>query len=350
MKKETFEQQPYGGPNITDTKTLCSNVSKTNVQITPQIAIENLQNLEKQIQKNTNRQKSLKYLYNDINDALGINNPNPSHYGEFVANHNNCTIRVSNHNAHASNYDPNNKTNISIKIRPHKNNNKFQASTDVFLKEFVYYDFMLKNDPNLVSEIIDSIIQYLSTGNFVDKSGIAYKNESPTSIAEISNRIKYNENMRRVRLTEGQLHNVIRESVNNILNEISKDKKMMSMKKARDLGRDDQAAEFADSLINDFKPYEYGNRFGDYNPSGNGTFLRNGNGLGFEDERYKDGIMNIHRDYPGSSTDSYCDYENYYTPVKDGEDYHDFSKYRSSDPRYRAAKAELDRLNNLGYK
>ena len=220
MKKETFEQQPYGGPNITDTKTLCSNVSKTNVQITPQIAIENLQNLEKQIQKNTNRQKSLKYLYNDINDALGINNPNPSHYGEFVANHNNCTIRVSSHNAHASIYDPNNKTTISIKIRPHKNNNKFQASTDVFLKEFVYYDFMLKNDPNLVFEIIDSIIQYLSTGNFVDKSGIAYKNESPTSIAEINNRIKYNKNMKRIRLTEGQLHNVIRESVNNILNEI----------------------------------------------------------------------------------------------------------------------------------
>jgi hypothetical protein len=34
--------------------------------------------------------------------------------------------------------------------------------------------------------------------------------------------------MRRVRLTEGQLHNVIRESVNNILNEISEDLKKRS--------------------------------------------------------------------------------------------------------------------------
>ena len=35
---------------------------------------------------------------------------------------------------------------------------------------------------------------------------------------------KRNKNMRRVRLTEGQLHNVIRESVNNILNEGFMDK------------------------------------------------------------------------------------------------------------------------------
>jgi hypothetical protein len=34
--------------------------------------------------------------------------------------------------------------------------------------------------------------------------------------------------MRRVRLTEGQLHNVIRESVNNILNEISDELKKRS--------------------------------------------------------------------------------------------------------------------------
>ena len=58
---------------------------------------------------------------------------------------------------------------------------------------------------------------------------------------------KRNKNMRRVRLTEGQLHNVIRESVNNILNEISDELKKRSYDKARMLKRDDQAAYFANS-------------------------------------------------------------------------------------------------------
>ena len=53
--------------------------------------------------------------------------------------------------------------------------------------------------------------------------------------------------MRRVRLTEGQLHNVIRESVNNILNEISDELKKRSYDKARMLKRDDQATYFANS-------------------------------------------------------------------------------------------------------
>ncbi len=51
--------------------------------------------------------------------------------------------------------------------------------------------------------------------------------------------------MRRVRLTEGQLHNVIRESVNNILNEISDELKAKAWAKAKKLGRQDQSDFFA---------------------------------------------------------------------------------------------------------
>ena len=53
--------------------------------------------------------------------------------------------------------------------------------------------------------------------------------------------------MRKVRLTEGQLHHVIRESVNNILNEISDELKKKSYEKAKRLGREDQADYFANS-------------------------------------------------------------------------------------------------------
>ena len=53
--------------------------------------------------------------------------------------------------------------------------------------------------------------------------------------------------MRRIRLTEGQLHNVIRESVNNILNEISDELKAKAWAKAKKLGRKKQAAYFAGS-------------------------------------------------------------------------------------------------------
>jgi hypothetical protein len=123
--------------------------------------------------------------------------------------------------------------------------------------------------------------------------------------------------MRRIRLTEGQLHNVIRESVGRILNEISKDKKMMCMKKARDLGRDDQADNFADSLIDDLKPYEYGNCAEHFTPYRNGNFYYNrstGNGLGFTDDRFHDGVMNAHGESFYFPNDHYYDYDDdYYT-------------------------------------
>jgi hypothetical protein len=161
--------------------------------------------------------------------------------------------------------------------------------------------------------------------------------------------------MRRIRLTEGQLHNVIRESVGRILNEISKDKKMMCMKKARDLGRDDQADNFADSLIDDLKPYEYGNCAEHFTPYRNGNFYYNrstGNGLGFTDDRFHDGVMNAHGESFYFPNDHYYDYDDdYYTDeVPDRVRYYDFNKERIADPGYIKAKAELHRLNGLNYK
>jgi hypothetical protein len=155
--------------------------------------------------------------------------------------------------------------------------------------------------------------------------------------------------MRRVRLTEGQLHNVIIESVGRILNEISKDKKMMSMKKARDLGRNDQANEFAESLLDDLKPYEYRNM-----PTEGffGYDRKNCNGLKLQDSRCHNGIDNYHVDRPDASKDYYHHYYGdwYEDEFPDGDKYYDFNKERNADPRYIKAKTELDRLNGLKYK
>ena len=150
--------------------------------------------------------------------------------------------------------------------------------------------------------------------------------------------------MRRVRLTEGQLHNVIRESVNNILNEISKDKKMMCLKKARALGRKDQASNFANGLIGDLNPeYEYDDEYDD------GKFFYDPEGLSLAGHRANNEYHNYHEDLPNGERDS-CG-RNDYSPMEDNEDpSYIFDWDRKSDPRYRKAKSELDRLNNLRYK
>ena len=155
--------------------------------------------------------------------------------------------------------------------------------------------------------------------------------------------------MRRVRLTEGQLHNVIRESVGIILNEISKDKKMMSMKKAWDLGRYDQAAEFAESLKDDLYPYEYNDH---YDPEGFfGYDLKNNNGLTLFDRRSYNGLVNQHEDIPDAPRDYYRSSDkNGYGKFPTRAKYHEFNQDRYADPRYIKAKTELDRLNGLKYK
>jgi hypothetical protein len=59
---------------------------------------------------------------------------------------------------------------------------------------------------------------------------------------------------------------------------------------------------------------------------------------------------NRHADLPNGKSDDYFE-RNDYSPMEDNEDpSYIFDWDRKSDPRYRKAKAELDRLNNLRYK
>lgn len=246
--KKVSLQELYGRPQAT--QTLCNETkSDTKIVINPNTAKQNLQNLKVQLSNNIKRLCSLKFLYNDICNALGINSSSPSHYGGFNIDGFECSIRVSNHNSNANTYEFNLNNNISLKIRPKGNINSFISSENVTLEEFTYFDYMIQQDKNLVLDIIDSLIGYLSTGEYVDESGLAKKNYSP-DLQTIShqrvqqtlqrkdnedfinrwhmgenknknyNKIYKMKNKKVIRLTESDLHKIISESVKSVINEI----------------------------------------------------------------------------------------------------------------------------------
>lgn len=241
--KKASLQQLYGRRHVT--RTLCNETnSNTKIAINPNTAKQNLQNLKNEIKNNPNRLKSLKFLYTDICNALGIEGLSSSHYGGFNIDGFECSIRVSNHNSNANSYEFDLNNNISIKIRPRTSPNRFIPSNIVTLEEFVYYDYMLARDRQLVLDIIDSLIGYLSTGEYVDESGLAKKNYSP-DLQTIShqrvqqtlqrkdnedfinrwhmgenknyNKIDKMKNKKVIRLTESDLHRIIRESMKRVL-------------------------------------------------------------------------------------------------------------------------------------
>ena len=164
--------------------------------------------------------------------------------------------------------------------------------------------------------------------------------------------------MRRVRLTEGQLHNVIRESVNNILNEITKDLKKKCMDKSYDLGRYSQGDNFADSLSNDLNnQYGYSNKRGEqyFEPSNTGRIkMRNRT---YMDSNRKNSDWYVDKDdylYGNSETKSFEKYSPAYQNMF--RRYPDYkvdaqltSASRDNIPSYRTGKQELDRLSNITY-
>ena len=175
---KTSLQQLYGRPIVT--RTLCNEVkSDTKIPINIQIAKQNLQNLKISLSRTPQRLNSLYMLNTDLCRALGIEGQSASSYGGFVIDCFECSIRVSNHNSNAHTYDIDLNNNISLKIRPKGNKNSFIPSENVTLEEFTYFDSMINQDKNLVLDIIDSLIGYLSTGEYVDESGLVKNNYSP---------------------------------------------------------------------------------------------------------------------------------------------------------------------------
>lgn len=150
-----------------------------NIEINIESAIINLQNLGSLYPG----RNDLKGFLTDTQAALGLFGHNgPSKYGWFSLDNQDYTIRISNHHANACRYPLNigsNNSNVSIVISRRFKKYRFIPNEHVILDEFVYFEDRLRDVENPLNLIIDSIIEFLQTGKYTDKTGKAYKNHSP---------------------------------------------------------------------------------------------------------------------------------------------------------------------------
>ena len=87
------------------------------------------------------------------------------------------------------------------------------------LDEFVYYGKRMLRVENPLTQIINSIIGFLQSGVYNDTTGVAFKNTSPQT--NDNNKLNCNTNMNKklIRLTESDLHRIVKESVKRVLRE-----------------------------------------------------------------------------------------------------------------------------------
>lgn len=250
--KKAIRKNPLGRPKVT-----CTSPSNggAKIQINTNSAISNLQ----QLLPKYNSQSSLKGLKTDIRRALGLpEKEGASDYGVFVIEDNGtskeCSIRISNHNANAGNYEgKESDTNISIKMRSRVNKNTFKPHKDIELMEYTYFDYLLMNVEQPIQKIILSIIEYLSNGIYNDKTGVALQNTSPQQVnndTENNQEIKENRNMNKkqvIRINENQLRQIVTESVKRMLNEHTDYYNRVGREEKREAL--DSIVEIADNLV-----------------------------------------------------------------------------------------------------
>ena len=204
------------------------NPSQTNggakIRINSEIAIPKLKKLAQDYIGVTDPQGFL----TDLRIALGIpNSQGASKYGEVTipkedGSELKASLRITNHQANAEQYikhNANYEYNLSIVVRRKERRNTFTPHEDVRLDEYVYYGKNIAQVENPLSQIVNGIIEFLQNGKYEDTTGVALKNTSP--ITTENKELNYNLNMNKklIRLTEQDLHKIVKESVNKILKE-----------------------------------------------------------------------------------------------------------------------------------
>ncbi len=128
------------------------------------------------------KRKTVRGFLTDLKQALGIGGKS-SDYKYFTVNGVKCSIRVSNHNAKASNYANRNSrvfNNTSIVIKSsRKSPNTFAPDNKLVIKEYVYFRPDLEGNSDMFPLIVEGIAELLQTGKYIDKTGIAKQNISP---------------------------------------------------------------------------------------------------------------------------------------------------------------------------
>ena len=222
------------------------------VQINSEIAIPKLQKLAETYFGVSDPHRFL----TDLRVALGIpDSQGASKYGVVSIPKEDgsilqASLRVTNHQANANTYidhDANYKYNLSIVVRRKQRKNTFIPNEKVILDEYVYYGTKMQNVENPLTQIVNGIIVFLQSGEYKDTTGIAFKNQSVESKDRVPQNIsvdndgnyvsanawgadyvsenkqyKRNTNMNKklIRLTESDLHKIVKESVNRVLNEV----------------------------------------------------------------------------------------------------------------------------------
>ena len=193
-----------------------------NIRINSETAIPKLKNLA---QEYIGVSDPYGFLTN-LREALGIpNSQGASKYGVVTIPKEDgsvleASLRITNHNSDAETYithNANYEYNLSILVRKNFKPNTFKPHNDVVLDEFVYYGKRMQRVENPLTQIINSIIGFLQSGVYNDTTGVAFKNTSPQT--NDNNKLNCNTNMNKklIRLTESDLHKIVKESVNKVL-------------------------------------------------------------------------------------------------------------------------------------
>jgi hypothetical protein len=136
------------------------------------------------------------------------------------------SIRASAHNANANKYvehPPVPDINLSIVLQKKMRKNQFKNNPSVNIGEYVYVNQKIRNVESPLSQIANSLIGFLNNGEYNDTTGVAIVHGNLQTPQEVVNNqtLNCNRNMnkKQIRLTESDLKQIVKESVNKILKE-----------------------------------------------------------------------------------------------------------------------------------
>ncbi len=150
----------------------------TKVSISKETAKRNLE----EVGRRFGGQRSTKNFIAALSQALGL--PDGQHRQSFYFDFQNnegsgLTLRLSNHNVNADNISGD-RQEISIVIKSRRHPNRFFASQDANVTEYVYFrESILNGDGQTLRQIAYDLSDMLDTGRFADRSGMAIINVSP---------------------------------------------------------------------------------------------------------------------------------------------------------------------------
>jgi hypothetical protein len=201
--------------------------------------VRNTETAKRNLEKLAEKYKGINNVEGFLNDlwlALGLHNQGgnkkggkPSRYALYQLQDGtklSISIRASAHNANANKYvehPPVPDINLSIVLQKKMRKNQFKNNPSVNIGEYVYVNQKIRNVESPLSQIANSLIGFLNNGEYNDTTGVAIVHGNLQTPQEVVNNqtLNCNRNMnkKQIRLTESDLKQIVKESVNKILKE-----------------------------------------------------------------------------------------------------------------------------------